>query len=165
METRCMAACVGQIRMQGLVKIDGNGEWAKDRYHPLYYLVKVAKIALPLYPQFGTEPNGYYIPSRVAPRDYSKQMFGPGVDHAVELYLAPDRETLAVMNLFRKTQKIIFKYAIEEGPKVWETQISGKHFTMYNDTVIGYGKNGEELCRTTIEEPIHIRPEKHITSI
>jgi nitrate reductase beta subunit len=165
METRCMAACVGQIRMQGLVKIDGNGEWAKDRYHPLYYLVKVAKIALPLYPQFGTEPNGYYIPSRVAPRDYSKQMFGPGVDHAVELYLAPDRETLAVMNLFRKTQKIIFKYGIQEGPKVWETQINGKHFTMYNDTVIGYGKNGEELCRTTIEEPIHIRPEKHLTSI
>jgi len=36
---------------------------------------------------------------------------------------------------------------------------------MYNDTVIGYGHDGKEIVRTTIEEPIHIRPEKHITSI
>src|SRR3972149_483599 len=62
METRCMAACVGQIRLQGLVGINEDGSWAEDRYNPLYYLIKVEKVALPLYPQFGTEPNGYYIP-------------------------------------------------------------------------------------------------------
>jgi nitrate reductase beta subunit len=165
METRCMAACVGQIRMQGLVQIDSNGEWKHDPQHPLYYLIKTRKVALPLYPQFGTEPNGYYIPARNAPRDYSKQMFGPGADHAVEQYLAPDRELLAVMNLFRKTQKIIFKFGIKKGPKVYETIFHGKPWAMYNDTVIGYGHDGKEIVRTTIEEPIHIRPEKHITSI
>src|SRR5207302_1407891 len=37
METRCMAACVGKIRMQGLNKIGEDGLWAEDRWHPLYY--------------------------------------------------------------------------------------------------------------------------------
>jgi nitrate reductase beta subunit len=35
METRCMAACIGQIRMQGLVKMNNDGSWAEDRYNPL----------------------------------------------------------------------------------------------------------------------------------
>lgn len=59
METRCMTACVGQIRLQGFVKLDPEtGDWIEDRYNPLYYMIKVAKVALPLYPQFGTLPNG-----------------------------------------------------------------------------------------------------------
>ena len=40
-----MAACVGKIRLQGLVKIKEDGSWAEDRYNPLYYLVKVEKVA------------------------------------------------------------------------------------------------------------------------
>lgn len=35
--------------------------WAEDPGNPIYYLVRERKIALPLYSQFGTEPNGYYI--------------------------------------------------------------------------------------------------------
>src|SRR3989475_585282 len=35
METRCMAACVGKIRMQGLNRIGEDGLWAEDRWHPL----------------------------------------------------------------------------------------------------------------------------------
>lgn len=159
-----MAACVGQIRMQGLVKTSPNG-WVEDRSNPLYYLVKVAKVALPLYPQLGTEPNGYYIPPRHVPRGYLKQMFGPGVDHAVEQYLTPDRELLAVLNLTRKTQKIIFKYEIQEGPKVYEAERHGKPFVMYNDTVIGFDRKGREIIRLTVEEPQHVRPDRHYNSI
>ncbi|MBI2930014.1 MAG: 4Fe-4S dicluster domain-containing protein, partial [Planctomycetes bacterium] len=165
METRCMAACVGQIRLQGLVKIAPDGPWEEDRRNPLYYLIKVAKVALPIYPQFGTEPNGYYIPPRWVPRDYLKQMFGPGVDHAIEAYTHPDRELLAVLQLFRRSQRIIFRYEIEPGPKVFETVRDGKPFELYNDTIIAFGQNGEELFRTTVEEPIHVRPAKHPNSI
>ena len=63
-----MSACIGKIRLQGLVKMNKDGTWAEDRDNPLYYLIHVAKVALPLYPQFGTEPNGYYIPPRWVPR-------------------------------------------------------------------------------------------------
>ncbi len=165
METRCMASCIGQIRLQGLVKIAKDGSWTEDRYNPLYYLIKVAKVALPLYPQFGTEPNGYYMPPRWVPRGFLKQMFGPGVDHAIDTYMVPDRELLAVLQLFRKTNRIIFKYAIEEGPKVYETKIHGKPFTLYNDTVIGFGQDGQEIIRTQVEEPFHVRPDVHQNSI
>jgi nitrate reductase beta subunit len=165
METRCMAACIGQIRMQGLVKISPDGTWAEDRYNPLYYLVHVARVALPLYPQFGTSPNGYYIPPRWVPRPYLRQMFGPGVDHAIETYSHPDRELLAVLQLFRRSNKIIFNYKVEEGPKVYEGKLRGEPITIYNDTAIAYGQDGQELFRTTVEEPLHVRPAEHQNSI
>ncbi|MCF6154939.1 MAG: 4Fe-4S dicluster domain-containing protein [Candidatus Brocadia sp.] len=157
METRCMAACVGQIRLQGF--LDDNPK------NPVTWLIRHDKLALPLYPQFGTEPNIYYIPPRWAPRSYLRQMFGPGVDEAIDKFMVPSRERLAVMSLFRMTQSIIFEYKIEEGPKVFETTIHGKKFELYNDTVIGYGEDGQEIVRTTIEEPVHIRDPKHYNSI
>jgi nitrate reductase beta subunit len=165
METRCMAACIGQIRLQGLVQIAGDGTWAEDRWNPIYYLVHVAKVALPLYPQFGTQPNGYYIPPRWVPRPYLEQMFGPGVERALEAYAHPDRELLAVLQLFRRSNRIIYRYEIQEGPKSYEGIVRGKPFTMYNDTVVAYGKDGRELFRTTIEEPLYERPASHANSI
>ncbi len=170
-ETRCMSACVGKIRLQGLVKIDENGTWANDPKNPLYFLIRERQVALPLYPQFGTEPNGFYIPPRWVPRNYLIQMFGPGVDHAIEQYSCPDRKLLAVLQLFRANRQIIFRFEIEEGEKVAEIEVtlpSGKTKTqeIYNDTVIGYNKLGEEVVRTTIEEPTFERPaELHVNSI
>ncbi len=165
METRCMAACVGKIRLQGLVRIDDDGKWAEDRNNPLYYLVKIEKVALPLYPQFGTEPNGYYIPPRWVPRPYLRQMFGPGVDDAIEKYSYPSRELMAVLALFRASQKIVFRYEIIEGAKIFERTINGKTWSMYNDTIVGFGKGGKEIARVSVEEPKFVRPDKHYNSI
>lgn len=160
-----MAACVGKIRMQGLVRIAADGTWMEDRTHPLYFLVHVARVALPLYPQFGTEPNVYYIPPRWVPRSYLRQMFGPGVDDAIAAYTAPSRELLAALQLFRTTQRMIFGYRIEEGKKVFETTIGGKKWEMYNDTVIGLDRAGKEIVRLTVEEPVFVRPRQHLNSI
>ena len=128
-------------------------------------MVKVAKVALPLYPQFGTEPNGFYIPPRWVPRQHLYQMFGPGVDHTVERYTHPDRELLAVLQLFRRSNRIIFRYEIEDGPKIYEGELRGKPVIIYNDTIIAFGKRGQELFRTTIDEPVHVRPADRLNSI
>ncbi|MCH7911172.1 MAG: nitrate oxidoreductase subunit beta [Candidatus Hydrogenedentes bacterium] len=165
MEPRCMAACIGQMRMQGLVRMDPDGTWTEDRQHPLYYLVHVAKVALPLYPQFGTEPNGYYIPPRWVPRKFLRQMFGPGVDRAIDRYSNPNRELLAVLQLFRRSSRIIFRYEIEEGPKLYEAELRGRTVTVYDDTVIAFGKDGKEIFRTNVEEPLYERPGHHANSI
>jgi len=165
LETRCMSACIGQIRLQSLVAMNQDGTWEEDPGNPVYYLVKIAKVALPLYPQFGTEPNGYYIPPRWAPRPYLRQMFGPGVDEAIEKYRYPDRELLAVLQLYRRSNQIIFKYKVEPGPKVYERKVGEKTFEMYDDTVIAYGKAGNEIFRTKVEEPVLVRPEQHANSI
>ncbi len=164
METRCVATCVGKIRMQGLVRIE-NGEWAADRNNPLYFLVRVEKVALPLYPQFGTEPNIYYIPPRWVPRPYLRQMFGPGVDEAIDRYTNPSRELLAVLQLFRASQKIIFRYEIEDGPKVLETEVNGRRWEMFDDTVIGFDRDGNEVVRQSVLEPFHVRPAQYLNSI
>lgn len=165
METRCMAVCPGKIRLNGLVEIGADGTWVENPQHPLYYLVRMAQVALPLYPQFGTEPNIYYIPPRWAPRPYLRQMFGPGVDQAIERYTAPARELLAVLQLFRTTQKMIFRYEIEEGPLVREAEVNGKPWQMYNDTVIGFDAKGREIVRLSVVEPLHERPLERLNSI
>ncbi len=169
-ETRCMSACVGKIRMQGLVQTTKDGQWAVNPENPLYFMIRERRVALPLYPQFGTEPNGYYIPPRWAPRAYLEQMFGPGVQHAVEQYVYPDRELLAVLQLFRAQRQILFRFKIEKGPKVAEIEVTlpngqSKRLEIFNDTVLGYNKSGKEVVRTTVEEPTFERPAQHLNSI
>jgi nitrate reductase beta subunit len=161
METRCMTACIGKIRLQGLVSVDPDGQWTPDPANPLYYLVHEAKVALPLYPQFGTQPNVYYIPPRWVPRGYLEQMFGPGVESAIEAYTNPSRTTLAVLQLFRATQAIVFSFRVEEGPKTGEISVGGKVRELFNDTVIGYDSGGNELVRVSVEEPLIERPSRY----
>ena len=169
-ETRCMSSCVGKIRMQGLVKMQKDGLWAKDTENPLYWIVQKEKVALPLYPQFGTEPNMFYIPPRWAPRAYLIQMFGPGVEQAIDKYTAPSRELMAILQLFRAQQEVIYKFKIKKGPRIYDKEItlsdgSKTILDIYNDTVIGYNEKGKECVRTTVEEPMYERPNKHFNSI
>ncbi len=103
--TRCISACVGKIRLQG---------WITNEKSPIYYLVRKAKVALPLYPQWGTEPNVYYIPPQWVPYPYLEQMFGPGAKKAVEKIAKPSHELLGILQLFGVTQGIIHSYAIDE---------------------------------------------------
>lgn len=135
MVTRCVAACVGKIRLQG---------WIDDPESPIHYLVHKAKVALPLYPQFGTEPNIYYIPPRWAPRAYLKQMFGPGVDHAIKEYANPAHELLGVLQLFGASQNLIYSYRVD------------------GEEVVGFGKRRQEVVRVPIEDPVIVRSEKHL---
>ena len=99
------------------------------------------------------------------------QMFGPGVDRAIEQYSCPDRELLAVLQLFRADRQIIFRYEIEQGPKVGEIEVTmpsgaSKTQELFNDTVIGFNKLGEEIIRVTVEEPTFERPAAaHVNSI
>ena len=169
-ETRCMSSCVGKIRMQGLVKMNQDGIWAKDEENPLYWMIQKEKVALPIYPQFGTEPNIFYIPPRWVPRAYLTQMFGPGVEQAIDRYTAPSRELMAILQLFRAQREVIYKYQIKKGPIIYEKKVtlsdgSQRGLHIYNDTVIGYNDKGKECVRTTVEEPMYERPNTHFNSI
>ena len=153
-----MAACVGKIRLQGLVNVEDDGVWTHDPSHPLYYLVHVERVALPLYPQFGTQPNIYYIPPRWVPRPYLRQMFGPGVDTAIEAYTRPSRRLLAVLQLFRATQQIVFSFDVKEGAKLSEIMVGGEPLELFDDTVIGFDRDGREIVRVRVEDPLIERP-------
>jgi nitrate reductase beta subunit len=168
-ETRCMTACVGKIRMQGLVEMDNEGNWVHDPDNPIYYMVKEEKVALPLYPQFGTSPNGFYIPPRWVDRDYLKQMFGPGVEDAIRRYINPSRRLRGLLQLFRTAQQVFFSFELEKGEKIAEAPVtmpdgSEEIQEIYDDTVIGYNKSGEEVVRVSVKEERHERPEEHYNS-
>jgi len=132
---RCVAACVGKIRLMG---------WVDDERSPIHYLVRKAQVALPLYPQFGLEPNVYYIPPRWVPRPYLRQMFGPGVDAAIEAYAKPSHELLGVLQLFGTTQSVI------------------AHYTITATDAIGYDADGREIVRVPFKDPLYVRSKERL---
>jgi len=137
---QCVTTCIGKIRLQGF---KGRPESVR-KDNPIDYLVHVKKIALPLYPQLGTEPNVYYIPPVHVEPKFLKQMFGPGVERAVQLYrnAAKDRELLGALTLFGCTEGIIDTYRVE------------------GEFTIGFDSRGNEVVRVPLMEPGIVRPFK-----
>ena len=70
-----------------------------------------------------------------------------------------------MLQLFRRSNRIIYRYQVEEGPLVYEGPYRGKTIKIYNDTVIAFRKDGKEIFRTKVEEPLYVRPNKHQNSI
>lgn len=137
-QPRCVTTCIGKIRMQGFM--EDAKEPRKD--NPLDMIVRIKKLALPLYPQFGTQPNVYYVPPVHVPKDFLTQMFGPNVEEAITLYrnMRDDKELLAAFMLFGNTPKIIHSYRAEE------------------NHAVGYNEIGDEVVRVPYVEPIISRP-------
>ena len=137
-QPQCFVNCIGKIRLAGWISPP-----AKARAdNPLDYLVHIRKVALPLFPQFGLEPNVYYIPPVHVPASFSRQLFGPGADDAIKAYRnAPNDPDLAgLLCLFGSTEMVV--------PR-WRRQ---------GDVVFGSDDKGAQLVRVPMKEPVHVRP-------
>jgi len=136
-QPRCFQACIGKIRNQGFVSTPD----AAREDNPIDYLVHVRKIALPLFPQLGLEPNVYYVPPIHTPRPFLRQMFGPAADAALDAYrnAREDRTLAALLSLFGSTPRTIDRFAVR------------------GDEVAGFDEQGEEIVRVPITEPAWIR--------
>ncbi len=136
-QPQCFVNCIGKIRFAGFISTPENAR----AENPIDYLVHVRKVALPLYPQFGLEPNVYYIPPIHVPAPYLRQLFGPGVEHAVQTYRAAagDPDLAGLLGLFGSTQRIV--------PR-WKRQ---------GDTILGLEESGDEIIRVPLREPVYVR--------
>ena len=134
----CVESCIGKIRMHGFLTTDG--EPRED--NPLDYIVRIRKLALPLYPQHGLGPNVYYIPPLHVPNGFLEQLFGPNVEAAKELYrqLAYDKKLLGALLLFGASSRIITRFEIQ------------------GDEAVGWDVEGDEVARVPFTEPIYERP-------
>ena len=86
----CARQCPGRLRFVGFLD---------DESGPIHKLVKQWKVALPLHPESGTQPNVFYVPPIGPPRfdehgnidtskpriplEYLKYLFGPDVEQAL----------------------------------------------------------------------------------
>lgn len=137
-QPRCVQTCIGRIRLQGF--LSKPGEERED--NPIDYIVRIRKLALPLYPQFGLEPNVYYIPPVHVPINFLKQMFGNSVEESIKLYrnIKSDEKLLGALLLFGSTPKIIHSFKVKDGK------------------VFGYDQNGNLVAEVPFKEPFYIRP-------
>jgi len=89
----CATQCVGRIR---------SVSYRDDEDGPVYKLVDKWKVAIPLHPEYGTEPNVFYVPPvhttpavfddngslsdkpRI-PIEYLESLFGPAVNDALKI--------------------------------------------------------------------------------
>ncbi len=136
--SQCFEMCIGKIRTQGFLNTPENA----DPTNPLDFLVHIKKVALPSYPQFGTEPNIYYIPPKQVPLDYLTQIFGPGAGKAVDIYkkAKDDEELIGVLLLAGSSSRLIESFKVQNG------------------VVVGYDGKGHEAARVPIKEPTVVRP-------
>jgi nitrate reductase / nitrite oxidoreductase, beta subunit len=113
LQTQCTTSCIGRLRLTNFLSPPDQ----VDPRKPADFLVHVRKVALPLYPQLGLEPNVYYIPPVHVPFEYTEQMFGPGVEQAVKTYLDArnDPELLGLLMLFGATERIMSTFAVKDG--------------------------------------------------
>jgi nitrate reductase beta subunit len=138
LQPQCFVNCIGKIRLAGWVS---QPQQARSE-NPIDYLVHVRKVALPLFPQFGLEPNVYYIPPVHVPLPFLRQMFGPGADHAVNLYrnAARDPDLAALLCLFGSTESVVARWRRE------------------GETVTGSDDQGAAVVRVPVREPVFVRP-------
>ena len=134
-----MENCIGKIRGQGFLTDPKQAKVQED--NPIDYLVHVRKMALPLYPQFGTGPNVYYIPPIHAPTSFLDQTFGPGVQHAIDTYRnIPQDETLAgLLQLFGSSPEIMERFEVKK------------------KVAYGYNGKGKQVAVVPITEPAQMR--------
>jgi nitrate reductase beta subunit len=137
LQPQCFVNCIGKIRLAGYLSPPERA----DPRNPIDYLVHVKKVALPLFPQFGLEPNVYYIPPLHTPTTFLRQMFGPGAEAALATYRAAvdDLDLAGLLGLFGSTDRVV--------PR-WNRQ---------DDWVIGSGEDGAEIVRVPLREPVHVR--------
>lgn len=138
---RCMRNCIGKIRTFGFVS--PPDKMRED--NPVDFLVHVRKVAKPLYPQLGLEPNIYYIPPiHVPDSPFLRQMFGPTAGEAQETYKnameGNDKELVAVLLLNVSTDRILERFKVE------------------GNYVLGWDINGDEVVRIPLKEPTIERP-------
>ena len=137
-QPQCFVNCIGKIRLAGYLS---KPDQARPD-NPVDYLVHVRKLALPLFPQYGLEPNVYYIPPVHAPLSFNEQLFGPGAGNAMKTYrtAATDVDLAGLLCLFGSTEMVMSR---------WRRQ---------GETISGLDEKGAELVKVPLHEPVHVRP-------
>lgn len=135
--TQCVTNCIGKIRLNGFISTPEKA----DKDNPMDYLIHYRKLALPLYPQFGLEPNIYFIPPVHVPLAYLEQMFGPHASAAVATYkqIPDDNALKGLLVLFGSMEKILHSFKVTD------------------DRAFGYDAAGNEVVSVPITEPFFVR--------
>ena len=130
--TQCVTNCIGKIRLNGFINIPEKA----DKNNPMDYLIHIRKLALPLYPQFGLEPNIYFIPPIHVPMAYLMQMFGPRASAAVKNYKSiPDDPVLkGLLVLFGSMEKMLHSFKVDA------------------EQAYGYDTEGKEVVKVPITD-------------
>jgi len=157
---RCVSSCIGKTRLHGNINrgpdADSPGGTAPGGRSPINYLVHSdEKVALPLYPQFGTRPQVFYMPPYHVPPEFLTQMFTPNTEvkqndwpgdsyrESIEIVQErarnPSHHVLGILQLFGATTELIETYEVTD------------------ERVRGWNREGEKVADIPFEEELEVR--------
>ncbi|MEJ2246508.1 MAG: dehydrogenase [Acidobacteriota bacterium] len=136
-QPQCFESCIGKIRLAGWLSRQDEA----SESNPIDYLVHIRRVALPLFPQLGLEPNVYYIPPIHVPIKFLEQMFGPGAAQAVNIYREAyrDPDLCSLLALFGSSHRNMTRWKRRGG------------------TVLGMDEAGNRIVEVPVKEPVQIR--------
>ena len=115
--------------LQSLMRIGEDGLWAKTAGIPCTTRFRVEQVALPLYPQWGTEPNGYPSRHGIAPAAMRGRCLARAWITPSRVPHAQPPELLAVLQLWRASQQIVFQYDVIRVRSVLKPKFTGSGST------------------------------------
>ncbi|WP_436927168.1 4Fe-4S dicluster domain-containing protein [Halosimplex amylolyticum] len=157
---RCVSSCIGKTRLHGNINrgpdAPSPGGDAPGGRSPINYLVHSdEKVALPLYPQFGTRPQVFYMPPYHVPPEFLTQMFTPNTEvkrndwpgdtyrESIEIVQErvrdPSHHVLGILQLFGATTELIETYEVTD------------------ERVRGWNREGEKVADLPFEEELEVR--------
>ena len=117
---------------------------------------EVGPLRLPLTGAFPTWLKGTLLRTGPAKFDVGSTTVNHWFDGLAMLLEAG---SLRLMDIPVQTNELLaYQYELTPSRHIRMNAPSGLH----DDTVIAFGSKGEELFRTKVEEPFHVRPDKHI---
>ncbi|WP_436932628.1 4Fe-4S dicluster domain-containing protein [Halosimplex halobium] len=157
---RCVSSCIGKTRLHGNINrgpdAESPGGDAPGGRSPINYLVHSdEKVALPLYPQFGTRPQVFYMPPYHVPPEFLTQMFTPNeevkrndwpgdtyresIEIVQERVRNPSHHVLGILQLFGATTKLVETYNVKE------------------HRVKGWDRDGNKVVDVPFEEQLEVK--------
>jgi len=161
----CARQCPGRLRFTG---------YRDDKEAPIWKLVDKWKVAIPLHPEYGTEPNVFYVPplnpasfdkdgnidesTPRIPDEYLISVFGPQVLDSLKILKAEMAKRKAGQPSELMDILIAYKWednfgGFDKDPQTIDWQLAGNNVQPAKDTGNGRFDDDEEVSAVKIIDP------------
>jgi nitrate reductase beta subunit len=152
MQTRCMAACIGQIRLQGLVQLEKDGTWKEDATTRSTTSSTWPRSRCRSTRSSGRSPTATTSRPAGCPGPTSARCSAPAWMPPSSAMSRPTANCSPCCSSSARTRASATATRSRKAPRSSRPTIRGKKFELFDDTVIGFAKDGSKILEIKVEE-------------